>query len=398
MAYNVLFQYRQVANSDGSFPAWVCASYPYVVDHPELRWEHRFPAVAATIAHERPDVLGLSEMRGGIAVPVDGREPEPSQDPAHGPALIRDLTRWMRDEAPVSYRWLSVLDVPRDELELDPDKHARWRAEACARGAARDHCDRYDPRDDHDSTKSFLAYRSERFRPAEVGAFELTTSSLAERRFAPWARLVETESGLSWIVVVVHLDPMSGAHRIASARRIRSFVAAHHPVPVVVLGDFNASMDVSSECACSCGTRAQCVCPDAMIDACSGESVYRMLTTAAVPRPLVDTFAVLHPGSDPSSVTAFRVASGGSWRSSEPCWPRALSGEGREHLPEITIEDAGVRVDYVFATPDIELLDAAIAAPVTRRVEIDGVSRVVHPSDHLPVTARVRVGSARATD
>ena len=34
MAYNVLFQYQQLPNPDGSFPGWVCQSYPYVVDHP----------------------------------------------------------------------------------------------------------------------------------------------------------------------------------------------------------------------------------------------------------------------------------------------------------------------------------------------------------------------------
>ena len=42
------FEVVQVPNGDGSYPAWVCRGYPYVVDHPELHWENRLGAITAS--------------------------------------------------------------------------------------------------------------------------------------------------------------------------------------------------------------------------------------------------------------------------------------------------------------------------------------------------------------
>lgn len=394
MAYNILYQYRQVPDADGSFPAWVCQMYPHVVDHPELRWEHRFPAVVATIEAEAPDVLGLSEMRGGIPVAADPSDGDPPQDPSHGPALIHDMTRWMRDESSVRYAWISVLDVEPATVEEDPQEAGSWPGAECRRDMSRIGCARYEPRADHYSTKSFLTYRTDRFRALESGAIEIPTSRLSERRFVPWARLEERDSGVSFVVVVAHLDPFSGAHRVEGARRIVRLLERYPGTPSVVMGDLNAHMDEEDECECGCRARELCECPDEIMAGCRGQSVHRVLTRGERPEMrLVDTY--LQAGGSPSLGTArpFSVAPGSPrWTSSEPCWPARLAGGTRGPAPPVTIGTGG-RIDYVFASPDVGVISASIVSPRMPTVDVDGESRTVHPSDHLPVTATLRVGA-----
>ncbi len=394
MAYNILFQYGQIPLANGSYPAWVCESYPYVVDHPELRWEHRFDVITATIARQSPDLLALNEMRGGFEVPRRADLPEPQQDPAYGPPQIRDMTRWLRDEAPGPYQWLSVRDVDASMITYDPHKTERWPGGGCRRDMSANACTAYDPRTDHYSSKNYLVFRSDRFDLEEAGAVELPTSMLSERRFAPWARLRERSSGLAILAMAVHLDPFSGAHRIHSARRILEFIETMHPTSTVVLGDFNTQMNSADDCVCGCGSRAGCECPESLLASCTGQSTYRTLTAS-----LIDTFLEGGGARDATSVMTFRVPSGQTWRSSEPCWPHALQGEGRAHLPEIAIERGRARVDYIFVTPGVAVLDAAIATPEVFELSIDAARRTIHPSDHFPVTATLRVGpSPRGTD
>lgn len=391
MTYNVLYGYGQVANPDGSFPAWVCETYPHVVDHPELRWEHRFPALVATIEQEQPDILGLNEMRGGVPVAADARAADPHEDRSPGPPMIHDLTRWMRDGSSAPYAWISVFDLAPDAIAQDPAKSRDWLAARCRPDMSQNGCRQYDPRTDHYSAKNFLAYRRDRYRVLESGAIEIPTSSVLERRFAPWARLEERSSGLSVLVMVTHLDPHSGAHRIEAARRILAFVEGHSGAPIVVLGDFNARSDRGDECQCSCGARASCSCPEEITAGCHGESTYRVLT--AGPAPLVDTFVRAGGNATQGTTRGFRAQRSGAESSGEPCWPAALAGEGRQPAPPITIDEIGVRIDYVFATPDLEVLSSAIVSPQMPTIDVQGEPRAVRPSDHLAVTTTVRVGA-----
>lgn len=392
LAYNVLFQYQQLPNDDGSFPAWVCRLYPYVVDHPELRWESRFPAIAATIEAEAPDVLGLCEMRGGTPVSADPQDDDPPQDPSIGPPLIGDMTRWMRDESSVRYAWISVFDLDPAAIELDAREASSWPGGRCRGDQSRNGCRSYDPRFDHVSSKSFLAYRPDRYRVLESGAIETPTASRFERRFAPWARLEDRASGLSFLAVVVHLDPFSGAHRIESVRRIVRLLERFPGVPSVVMGDFNARADAQDECDCSCGPSGACDCPREIMTACRGQSVYRALVAEVGGEPrLLDTFVRAGQRVQTGSTRAFR-ASGPRWTSEEPCWPERLRAEGRGTAPTITFEETGDRIDYVFTTPDVEVTTAAIVSPRMPTIEVDGEPRTVRPSDHLPVTATLRIG------
>lgn len=364
MFYNVLYQYRQVQRADGSFPAWVCRSYPYVVDHPELRWEQRFGAISATIEREAPDILGLAEMRGGVPVSTEEGRPDPVCDPSDGPAVIHDVTDWMRNGGDYRYRWVSVFDLPASAIEQADGEEARWRGSSCRSDMSRDDCQTYDPRVDRRSTKTFIAYRPDRFELADAGAFEITTQAAEERRFAPWARLRERDSQLETIAVAVHLDAFSSQHREAAAERIVQFVEAQAPTPVVVMGDFNARANDAAD------------------------ATYATLTGGS----LVDAFTARGDRPDAGSVVQFRLAEGTqAWRREEPCWPSDQPGEGRGHVGPIQVSPIDVRVDYIFATPNAEVLGSEIPTPVERTVEVGGERRVVYPSDHLPVTTTIRV-------
>ena len=369
LAYNVLYQYRQIASRDGSYPAWVCRMYPYVVDHPELRWEHRFPSIVATLEREQADIVGLSEMRGGTEVAVERGRQDPPVDPAHGPPVIRDVTDWMRNDFDFRYRWVSVWTLEDEAIEGDAAEEREWLGSECRPDMSTRGCAAYDVRTDHYSTKSLVAYRPGRFALVDAGAFELPTSGAQERRFAPWAQLRENASGVELLVVVVHLDPVSDAHRVESAARIRRFLATHAGTPAAVLGDFNVD---------------------------PGTEAYRLLTVDGERPgpPLVDAVAQVGGQAQAGTALTFAVRERAhAWPSNDPCWPRGLAGEGRRHVPDIDVENTGRRTDYVFVTPDVTLLDASVVAPVVRTIEIDGDRRTVHPSDHLPVTATVRVGS-----
>jgi len=366
MFYNVLYEYQQVPRADGSFPPWVCQSYPYVVDHPELRWEQRFGAIAATIEREAPDILGLAEMRGGVPVSTEPNTPDPACDPSDGPPVIRDMTDWMRNGGDYRYRWVSVFDVPPASVVPVPGEEARWPGSSCRADMSNDGCQHYDPRTDRRSTKTFVAYRPDRFELSEAGAFELTTQAPEERRFAPWARLRERASGLDTVAVVVHLDAFSAEHRAAAAERIVAFVEAQRPTPVVVMGDFNARAGDP------------------------GDPTYETLTGG----PLVDVFTLRGEQPARGSVVRFRLAPGAQpWRRQEPCWPSDRPGEGRGHVGAIEVTPSEDRVDYIFTTEATEVLRAEIPSPVEQTITVREETRVVHPSDHLPVTTTIRVAA-----
>ena len=140
-------------------------------------------------------------------------------------------------------------------------------------------------------------------------------------RICTWAYF-EDEQGVPFYVYNVHLDHQSQPSRERSAALLLQRVAARAPAaPAIVTGDFNA-----------------------------GEQNPAVL---ALGTTLRDSFRVRHPGAT------------GSARS---------PASRREHRRR--------QIDYVFVSPDVEVLDAAIV-----RTSRDGRT----PSDHLPVTARIRM-------
>ncbi len=196
-------------------------------------------------------------------------------------------------------------------------------------------------RDDGRARGEFAAilFRSGRFRVDRSGTFWFsdTPEAVASRswgnnitRICTWARFVD-QGGRAYWHFNVHLDHESQPSRERSTRLLAERIAARTPAgePVIVTGDFNA-----------------------------GESNPAVLSLIAGPadRPgrLLDTFRILHPTEGTvGTFTGFKL--------------NATTGD---------------KIDYVFVQPGTEVLDAAIV-----RTSRDGR----YPSDHFPVTARVRL-------
>ncbi len=144
-------------------------------------------------------------------------------------------------------------------------------------------------------------------------------------RICTWAQL-STPDGRSLYVYNVHLDHQSQPSRERAASMLRARVEARDPVlPVIVMGDFNA------------GER------NAAVASMTAGSLLR------------DTFRVRHPDASPvGTFTGFTFGQ--------------VNGE---------------KIDHIFATADLQVVDAAI-------VRTDRSGR--YPSDHFPVTATLRLG------
>lgn len=141
-------------------------------------------------------------------------------------------------------------------------------------------------------------------------------------RVCTWAYF-EDEQGVPFYFYNLHIDHQSQPSREKSVALLLERIAARAPVsPVIVTGDFN-----------------------------SGE---QNPAAIAVSKVLRDSFRVLHPNdTEVGTFTGFKF------------------GQTR-----------GDKIDYVFVSPEIEVLDAAIV-----RDSRDGR----YPSDHFPVTAKVRM-------
>lgn len=143
-------------------------------------------------------------------------------------------------------------------------------------------------------------------------------------RICTWAQL-STADGRSLYVYNVHLDHQSQPSREKAAALLRARIDARDPkLPVIVMGDFNAGEQNAAVAA---------------------------MTVGGVLR---DTFRVKHPDASPvGTFTGFKYG-------------------------QVT----GEKIDHIFATPDWEVLDAAI-------VRTDANKR--YPSDHFPVSATLRL-------
>jgi len=193
---------------------------------------------------------------------------------------------------------------------------------------------------------SAILYRRERFEVEQGGTFWLSdtpevpgsiTWGNACTRICTWARFVESKTGRAFYHYNLHLDHISQPSREKSvlllAERIRNRKRSQ---PFVVTGDFNAGEN------------------NPAILFLKGKATVPGKDNANVenPVPMVDTFRVLHP--DANDVGTFNVFKG---------------------------DKTGEKIDFVLTTSDVQALDAQII-----RDNVDGR----YPSDHFPVTARLR--------
>lgn len=194
---------------------------------------------------------------------------------------------------------------------------------------------------------SAILYRLDRFNVGDSGTFwfsdtpEVPGSSHwgnACVRICSWARLIEKKTGRAFYIYNLHLDHVSQPSRENSAVLLaqRIFDRAHIE-PFIVTGDFNAGED------------------NPVIAYLKGKTALGLpsATASRSPVPMVDTFRVLHPDvEDVRTAHAFRG--------------------GRQ----------GEKIDYVLTPPAVEVLEAQILYD-----NVDGR----YPSDHYPVTARLRL-------
>lgn len=178
--------------------------------------------------------------------------------------------------------------------------------------------------------QSCILYRTDRLVMLDGGTFWLSEtpevpgskswdSSLP--RICTWMRLATLEGGSKFYVFNTHFDHRGAHARFQGARLImRRIQERLYPDPVILTGDLNADEQSPPVVA--------------MAD-------------------LKDTFRLIHP--DRTDVRTFHAFRG---------------------------ETYGDKIDYVFVSPGLEVLDAQIL-----RDHKDGR----YPSDHYPVTARVRL-------
>jgi endonuclease/exonuclease/phosphatase family metal-dependent hydrolase len=198
-----------------------------------------------------------------------------------------------------------------------------------------------------DGEYSAILYRADRLGVGEAGTFWLSdTPEIAGSshwgnaciRICTWARFIENKSGKAFYIFNLHLDHVSQPSREKSAvlltQRIRS---RNHKDPFVVTGDFNAGENNS------------------VITYLKGETAVAGTTgdKMKTPIPMVDTFRVLHP-----DVKDVRTG-------------HAFEGTRK-----------GNKIDYVLVRPAVKVLEAEILYD-----NVDGR----YPSDHFPVTARLRL-------
>lgn len=190
---------------------------------------------------------------------------------------------------------------------------------------------------------SAILYRTARFNVSDSGTFWLSDTpgvpsshwGNACVRICTWARFVDRQSGQVFYLYNTHLDHQSQPSREKSVRLIVERIRSRaHADPFVLTGDFNAGEDNPAiRYLAGDGTEADAARP-----------------------PLLDAFRVLHP--DVVEVGTFNGFTG---------------------------KTDGDKIDYVFVTPETEVLSAEIA-----RTNREGR----YPSDHFPVTARLRFATS----
>ena len=187
---------------------------------------------------------------------------------------------------------------------------------------------------------SAILYLKKRFEVSESGNFWLSETpekpskdwGSAHVRICTWARLVDQNTKQPLYVYNTHMDDGSQKARENGARLIMKHIRGQtNSDPFILMGDFNAPEN-SDAIAYMKGARH---------------------LTDQTPVQVVDSFRVLHPQR--KNVGTYNGFTG---------------------------ETSGSKIDYVFVTPGIRILEASILT--TNR-------NGRYPSDHFPVTARLRL-------
>lgn len=181
---------------------------------------------------------------------------------------------------------------------------------------------------------SAILVKSDRFRIQDTGTFWLSdtpdvpnsrTWGNQVTRICTWAKLYDRKTKRTLHVFNAHLDHESVEARRKGTELILARIAARQPAgPLVLTGDFNARED------------------DPLHAAIRGAG-------------LADVWTSANPEATP---------------------------EQSETIHRFTGEATGVRIDFVYATPDLKPLDAAVI-----RSSKDGA----YPSDHYPVRATLKL-------
>ena len=160
----------------------------------------------------------------------------------------------------------------------------------------------------------------------------------ANVRICTWARFIEKRTGAAFYHYNLHLDHVSQPSREKSVVLLTKHIHERkHPDLFIVTGDFNAGE--SNPAITYLKGKTTLVS--------SGESKSKSSV------PVVDSFRVLHP--DANEVGTFNQFAGNR---------------------------KGEKIDFIFTLPDVQVIEAEIV-----HTQYDGR----YPSDHFPVTARLRL-------
>jgi endonuclease/exonuclease/phosphatase family metal-dependent hydrolase len=192
---------------------------------------------------------------------------------------------------------------------------------------------------------SAILYRLDRFEVDESGTFWFSDTQEVPGsthwgnacvRICTWARFTEKISGQAFYVFNLHLDHVSQSSREKSVGLLTERIGQRkHKDPFIVTGDFNAGEN------------------NPAILYMKGSVAFGEGEKSKIPHPMVDTFRVIHP--DVKGVGTFNEFKG--------------------------IRE-GDKIDFIFATPDVKVLDAKIIYDNTNGR---------YPSDHFPVTATIEI-------
>lgn len=184
---------------------------------------------------------------------------------------------------------------------------------------------------------SAILVRADRFTIQESGTFWLSdtpevpnscTWGNTVTRVCTWAKLYDRETRQVFHFYNTHLDHASPLARQKGVELILARIAARPAGgPFLLTGDFNAGAD---------------------------DPIHLPIASA----PAVDVWKHLHPDA--------AVSESGTWH-------------------DFTGRTDGSRIDFIYASPDIKLIDSAIL-----RDETGGV----YPSDHFPVRATIELPGA----
>lgn len=275
----------------------------------------------ATYAQSQTSPLQVMTFNIRVGLAPDG--------PDAWPHRVDQVSALIRQVAPDVLGVQEALRFQLDEMETSLPGYSEI-------GVGRD--------DGHEAGEySAILYRSDRLEMLGHGTFWLSDTPSVPgsmtwgnryTRICTWARFRDQANGAEFAVFNTHFDHESQPSRERSAVLVASRLP--HDIPVIFTGDFNSGEDnpailyLKGQSAAAAGADGN-----------------------ATPRPLVDSYRVLHPAE--TAVGTLHRFRGGT---------------------------SGDKIDYILVSPRWEVLSAEIV-----HSNHDGH----YPSDHYPVTARLEL-------